>query len=131
MRKQAERRKQQILDKIALLRNKSNLKIPCSKQKIDFQCYDDINKDKRTNFCNLNFKKIDEQISCQEEENFCFMCCEALLNDYEEEIEKCEKTCNQKELKKENGKLQKHKEFKNESCNPNKNGSKDIKVLKK
>lgn len=101
MRSRAERHKQEILDKISLLKSKnsdSNCKHEGKIHTEPLHCTTVNETAKIEAFCDLHFKiseKLDENLSCKEKENFCFACCDVEFDgeEYDEERSACEDGC--------------------------------------
>ena len=105
MRRRAERRKHEILDKILMIKSKYPSKLPCKKlQNLEFKCFGEFSHEEMIDFCDRNFpakENIDENANCREEENFCFMCCDVQLKEFDDERNECEKMCDHEMIRRE------------------------------
>ena len=121
------------MDKIMMVKSKYPSNLPCKKFKnLDFKCFGEYSQQNMFEFCDKNFPKNDgrdENANCKDDENFCFMCCEAQLKQYEDQRDECDKMCDHEMLRRENEKNEredttkrrhgeKHWE-KNETCHKN------------
>lgn len=100
----SQRKRQELLDKISGLKeqyatSEDNCNEKLKENERKNVCF--VNE-KAKDFCDEHFKgsqKIEENLNCKEEDNFCFVCCEVLLFD-DEQRENCEKQCDQALLRK-------------------------------
>lgn len=104
MKTRSQRKRQELLDKISGLKDQyAKSEDDCNeKQRENDRKNVCFVQEKANDFCDEHFKgnqKIEENLNCKEEDNFCFVCCEVQFSD-DEQRERCENQCDQILLKK-------------------------------
>lgn len=117
MRKRAELRKHELLDKIFMMKSKYPSKVPCRRIKdMEFKCFGNVSLEIRDKFCDRNLPKHenrDENLECKDEQNFCFVCCDFQLQESEEERQDCAKMCDHEMMRRES-ENEAHKQYSGE-----------------